>query len=184
MGAHRGQPFQGREVLGCRAVLGCINYRPLLIEVLHPLLGGGGPDDVTRQIFHGRIVIWRYPVATEDVEAGMPPCREHGDHLLRDLPLVQEYPEHLVPEDGLQLFQLQGWCDAEYAAIAIKTAVRHQNVAVGIKSEKVAEGLDSDDGAGHGIVFRNRILDKDLQGFPGATAEIGKKLPIIEKYSS
>jgi len=65
------------------------------------------------------------------------------------------------------------------AAVAIKTAVRHQDVAVGIESEKIAEGLDSDDGAGDGIVFGNRILEKDLQGFPVLAAEIGKKLPIF-----
>jgi len=67
-----------------------------------------------------------------------------------------------MPEDGLQLFQLQGRSDAEHAAITIKTAVRHQDVTVGIESEKIAEGLDSDDGAGDGIVFRDRILDKNL----------------------
>ena len=106
------------------------------------------------------------------------PCREHPDHLLRNLPLVQEHPEHLVPEDGLQLFQLQWRGDAEHAAITIETAVGHQDVAVGMESEKIAEGLDSDNGAGDGIVFGDRILDKNLQGFPGAAAEIGKKLPI------
>ena len=114
------------------------------------------------------------------------PCREHPHHLLRDLPLVQDHPEYLVPEacpelvewEGLQLFQLQGWGDAEHAAITIKTAVRHQNVAVWIESEEIAEGLDSYDGAGDGTIFRNRILDKNLQGFPGRAAEIGKKLPI------
>ena len=100
----------------------------------------------------------------------MPPCGEHGDHLLHDFSLVREHPEHLVPEDGLQLFQLQWRGDAEHAAITIKTAVGHQNVAVWIESEKVAERLDSDDCAGDKIVFRNRILEKDLQGFPGAEA--------------
>ena len=108
----------------------------------------------------------------------MPPCGKHGDQLLRDLSLVQEHPEHLVPKDGLQVFQLQGRGDAEHALAAIETAVRHEDVAVRIKSEKIAEGLDSDDGAGDGSVFRNRLLDKDLQGFPGAATEIGKKLPI------
>ena len=57
-------------------------------------------------------------------------------------------------------------------------------MAVGIESEKIAEGLDSDDGAGNGIVFPHCILDKDFQGFPGAAAEIGKKLPIIEKVTA
>ena len=53
-----------------------------------------------------------------------------------------------------------------------------------IESEKIAEGLDSDDGAGDGIWGHlaarcpHRILDKNLQGFPGAAAEIGKKLPV------
>jgi hypothetical protein len=55
----------------------------------------------------------------------------------------------------------------------VETAVGHQDVAVWIESEKIAEGLDSDDCAGAGIVFRNRLLEKDLQGFPGAAAEIG-----------
>ena len=94
-----------------------------------------------------------------------------------------------MPEEGLQLFQLQGRGDAEHALFAIdavlslpkETAVRHRNVTVGIESEKIAEGLDSDDGAWDGIIFRNRILDKNLQGFPGAAAEISKKLPVIEE---
>jgi len=98
-----------------------------LIQVLHPFLGEGRPDDVTRQIFHGRIISGRYAVAAEDVEAGMPPCCEHGDHLLHDLSFAQERPDRLMPEDGLQLFQLQGRGDAEHP-IAIKAAVRDENM--------------------------------------------------------
>ena len=131
-----------------------------------------------------RIISGRDTIAAEDIEAGMPPCREHGDHLLRDLSFAQEHPEHLVPEYGLQLFQLQGWSDAGHAAVTIKTAVGHKDVAMGIESEEIAEGLDSDDGAGDGIVFMNRILEKNLQGFPGATAQIGKKLPVIQKATA
>jgi hypothetical protein len=79
-------------------------------------------------------------------------------------------------EDYLQLFQLQGRGDAEHAAVTIKTAVSHQDVAVRIvgtdfKSVPIAEGLDSDDGAGDGIVFGNRILKKYLQRVPGAAAQ-------------
>jgi hypothetical protein len=47
-------------------------------------------------------------------------------------------------------------------------------MAVWIESEKIAEGLDSNDGAGDGNVFMNRILEKDLQGFPGRAAESGE----------
>jgi hypothetical protein len=50
-------------------------------------------------------------------------------------------------------FQFQGRGDSEHASIAIKAAVRHQDVAVGIETEEVAEGLDSDDGAGNWIVL-------------------------------
>ncbi len=44
--------------------------------------------------------------------------------------------------------------------------------------------LHGDNGAGDGIVFKNRILEKSLQGFPGATAEIGKKLPVVEEVTA
>jgi len=55
---------------------------------------------------------------------------------------------------------------------------------VGIESKEVAKALHSNDGAGDGIVFINRILEKNFQGFPGAAAEIGKKLPIIKKVKA
>jgi len=78
-------------------------------------------------------------------------------------------------------FQLQGRGDAEHALVAVETAVRHENVGVRIESEEIAECLHGDDGAGDGIIFGNRLLEKDLQGFPGATAQIMQKLSIIEK---
>jgi len=53
-----------------------------------------------------------------------------------------------------------------------------------IESKKVAEGLDNGDGVGDGIVFRNCVLDKNLQGFPGRATEIVKKLPVIEKVTA
>jgi len=88
-----------------------------------------------------------------------------------------------VSEDGLQLFQFQGRGDEEHALVAVETAVRHEDVGVRIESEGIAEGLDGEDGAGNGIIFGNRLLEKDLQGFAGATAEIGKKLPVVEEMS-
>ena len=53
-----------------------------------------------------------------------------------------------------------------------------------LNNEEIAEGLHGDYGAGTGIVFRDRILEKNLQGFPCATAEIGKKLPIVKKVKT
>ena len=77
-------------------------------------------------------------------------------------------------EDGLQLFQFQRRGDAEHALVAIETPVRQKDVTVGIESEKIAEGLNGNDGAGDGNVFMNRILEKDLQGFPCRAAESGE----------
>jgi hypothetical protein len=54
-------------------------------------------------------------------------------------------------------------------------------MAMGIESQEVAKGLDGDDGSGDGVPFWHRFLEKELQGFPGAAAQIGKKVPIIEK---
>ncbi|MFH1629333.1 MAG: hypothetical protein ABIE47_11515 [Pseudomonadota bacterium] len=39
-----------------------------------------------------------------------------------------------------------------------------------IVSQEIAERLHGDDGAGDGIVCRNRILEKNFQGFPGRAA--------------
>jgi len=52
---------------------------------------------------------------------------------------------------------------------------------VGIESEEIAKGLDGDDGTGDGIPLRHRLPKKELQGIPGAAAQIGKKIPVIEK---
>jgi hypothetical protein len=112
------------------------------------------------------------------------PCGTHPDHFFRNLAFFQEHPEYLVTENGFQLFQFQRRRDAEHPTITIETAVRQKDMAVWIESEKIAEGLDSNDGAGDGNVFMNRILEKDLQGFPGRAAQIGKKLPVIEKITA
>ena len=47
--------------------------------------------------------------------------------------------------------------------------------------ERVSEGLDGVDGAGDGIPLRHRLLKKELQGFPSAATQVGKKIPVIEK---
>ena len=91
----------------------------------------------------------------------------------------KEHFEHLVPEDALQLFQFKRRRDAEHAPAAVETVIRHEDVAVRIESQKIAEGLNGNDGAGDGIIFVNRLLKKDLQGFPGAPTEVGKKLPVV-----
>ena len=85
-----------------------------------------------------------------------------------------------MPEDRLQLFQVQRRSNPEHAP-PVEASVRYQDMAVGIESEEVAKGLDGDDGAGDGILFRHRLLKKELQRFPGAATQIGKKIPVIVK---
>ena len=184
MGAHGSQPFHGGKDLACLFVLGRIDDLPFLFQILHPFLGEGGPDDVARQVFHGRIITGRYAVAAEDVEPRMLPSGEHPDHLLGNFSLGKKHPEHLVPKNGFQLLQLQRRGDAEHAFVAIETAISDEDVGVGIVSQEIAKRLHGDDGAGNGIIFGNRLLEKDLQGFPGTAAQIGKKLPVVQEISA
>ena len=114
---------------------------------------------------------------------GMQPCQEHGNHFFRYLSLGKEHLEYLVPEDGLQLFQSQRRRNTEHALFAIEAAIRDEDVAMRIESKKIAEGLYGDDGSGDRIILWNRFLEKDLQGFPGATAEVGKELSIVKKVA-
>lgn len=64
-------------------------------------------DEIACQVFYGRWIIWGYTVVAKYMEAGMFSCRDHLNYLFRYLTSVQEYPEDLVPEYGLQLFSGQ-----------------------------------------------------------------------------
>jgi hypothetical protein len=85
-----------------------------------------------------------------------------------------------MPEYGLQLFQFQRRGYPEHS-FAVEAAVRDENMAVGIESESITEGLDGDNCAGNGILFRNDILEENLQRFPGTAAQVMQKFSIIEK---
>lgn len=50
-----------------------------------------------------------------------------------------------------------------------------------IESEEVAKGLPGDDRARNGFFFRRRLLYKNFQGFPCATAETCKQFSVIKK---
>ena len=53
-----------------------------------------------------------------------------------------------------------------------------------IESEEVTESLNGNAGAGDKIILRNHLLEKGLQGLPGAAAEIGKKFSIIQEVTT
>ena len=107
----------------------------------------------------------------------MPPVEAHGDQVLGNPPFDQEHLEDLVPKDRFQLFHVQGRSDLEHA-LPEEASVHHQDMAVGIEPEEVAKGLDGDDGAGDGILLRQRLPKKELQGFPGAATQVGKQVPV------
>ena len=108
----------------------------------------------------------------------MTPVGKHGDQAFGNSPFGQKHLEDLVPEDRLQLFQVQEGATRNMP-LPVKASVRHQDMAVGIESEEIAKGLDGDDGAGDGIPLRHRLLKKELQGVPCAATQIGKKIPVI-----
>lgn len=112
------------------------------------------------------------------------PSVEHPHHFLGDFPLGKQHTEDSVPEEGLWFFQFEGRGDAEYVFVAIETAIRDENVAMGIEAEEVAKGLHGNDGAGDGLFSRDRLMKEDLQGFPGAADESGKELSIVEEVSA
>jgi hypothetical protein len=55
---------------------------------------------------------------------------------------------------------------------AIETASHHEDMDVGIESQKMTEGQNRDDGAGGVILLQNRLPKTDFQGFPDAQAQI------------
>jgi len=95
----------------------------------------------------------------------MTPAGKHGDQVFCNSPSDQEHLEYFVSEDRPQLFHLQGRSDPEHA-LPVEASVRHQDMAVGIESEEVAEGLDGDDGAGDGILLRQPPPEERASGIP------------------
>ena len=64
---------------------------------------------------------------------------------------------------GLHRNDRHGRVDAEHTPAAVETAVGDEDVAVGIETQEIAEGLDGDDGARNGIVLWDGLLEEDFQ---------------------
>jgi len=86
------------------------------------------------------------------------------------LPLDRSFLKTLCRKIVSSLFISRG--GARRDRPAVKTAVRHQEMAVRIEPEEVAKGLYETD------------PKKELQGFAGATAQIGKEIRLTEEISS
>jgi hypothetical protein len=95
-------------------------------------------------------------------------CQGHGSSWRRAILRDDESEPRGNPED----------------AFTVKATVCAQNAQVGIEPQKIAKGLNSNHGVGHGIFFRHQLLQKHLQSLPGATAQLRKQCAIIEKIKS
>ena len=74
----------------------------------------------------------------------MTPVGKHDDQVFCNSPPGQEHLEDPMPENRLQLFQVQRRNDPEHA-LPVEASVRHQDMAVGIESEEIAKGLDGNE---------------------------------------
>lgn len=73
----------------------------------------GGLNDIAPEVLHGCLIFRRDAITAEDLESGMTPVGKHGDQLSGNSPLGQEHLEDLMPENRLQLFQVQRRSDPE-----------------------------------------------------------------------
>ncbi len=82
------------------------------------------------------------------IESGMPPLIQKGDHVLGDFAFFQKHLEHMVSEEAFQSPAIDSMRHGEQAAF-VETAVGNQDMQMGIKPEKIAEGLNGDGRTGN-----------------------------------
>jgi len=76
MRTHGGESFSGIEDLPIVALFRRIDDGPFLVEVVHPLLGEGCPDDVTGEVLQCCFFFRKDAFTAEDMETGVAPSRE------------------------------------------------------------------------------------------------------------
>ena len=77
-----------------------------------------------------------------------------------------EQLEHLLPEQGLQVFGIGPVGHLELS-LFVEAAVRGNNMKMGIEVLKVSEGLDRHHTAGHGVIIRDGMFQILAQNLPG-----------------
>jgi hypothetical protein len=81
------------------------------------------------------------------------------------------------------MFQFEQRRYSEHA-VSAKTAVRAQNMEVGMPSQKIAKRMHCHNGPRNGPLFRYGFPEEFLQALPSTAAEIGEQLPIIEEIAA
>ena len=110
----------------------------ILWNVGHSFLGERGADDVSGQVFHGPFISGLNSGSAEHVETRMSPLHEYIHQVIGDLAFGKEQREDLVPEDRLQMFQLEQRRRMEYS-VSIKTSVGAQHMQVRMPSKEIAK---------------------------------------------
>ena len=80
-------------------------------------------------------------------EAAVAPGQEIADSLLRDQALVDQHPEHLGPEEPLDMLAVERRQGLK-RALRCPTAIGQEDMDVGVEVEELAGGLEEADGAG------------------------------------
>jgi hypothetical protein len=182
MRAHDGKPFEGVEDLLFFPILGLINDLGLLGDVSHPLLGERGADNITGKVLHGLLLSGLNSGAAIDIEPRMAPVHEHLDEIFCDLSFGEKHLEDFVPKDLFQMFWVEPGCHPEHA-FPIEAAIGTEDMGMGIESQEITKGLYGDNGPRHGIVLRHSFLEKHLQCFPTASAQVGEQPAVVKKIT-
>ena len=98
---------------------------------------------------------------TKDIKPRMTPGHEHTDEILGDFFLRKEHFEGLTLEDLFQVLEFKGRCNPKHA-VAVKTIIRTENVAVGVEPQEIPKGLYGDGRAWDRIALRHSLLKKGL----------------------
>ena len=87
-----------------------------------------------------------------------------------DFAFREKQGKDLVSENFFQIFEPNSRGDLKKTFFR-ETAVGNQDMAVGVKSQKVSKGLDGDGCSWGGIFSGHAILIIDFQRFPDTTTE-------------
>ncbi len=69
MGAYGAQPLQRIKRRSLSSVFRSVNNLGGVCQILHPFLGEGSLESVPGQVFHGGLILGKYPLTAEDLDS-------------------------------------------------------------------------------------------------------------------
>ena len=85
----------------------CFRHRGLFRDIFHPLLGEGGPNEISGQPLQGSFFAGQDRLPAEDIEPRVSPAVHHSDEIPGDLLLAQEHGKHVEAEELFQVFRVE-----------------------------------------------------------------------------